>query len=132
MTLFFSFFCYISNINLIILFSIIIPHNNILINITKFQYNNLVPAIYSITSKKFGQYNNLLYRHNIEQKLYFSNRNTGSMKNIRFIPIKDKEGGHTYYYIEFTYSEKKIGINESDYDSIILYDNISEIQNNQK
>jgi hypothetical protein len=54
------------------------------------------------------------------------------MKNIRFVPIKDEEVENTYYFIEFAYSKKKIGINESDYDSVILYDNISDIQENNK
>ena len=136
MTFLFSFFCYLINTNLIIIFSIILSCHSEVINITDIQ-SNLKPAIYSITSKKFGQYNNLLYRHNIEQKLYFSNRITGSMKNIRFVPINDGEDeeeieGNTYY-IEFAYNKKKMGINESDYDSIILYNNISNItENNQK
>ena len=136
MTFLFSFFCYFINTNLIIIFSIILSCHSEVINITDIQ-SNLKPAIYSITSKKFGQYNNLLYRHNIEQKLYFSNRITGSMKNIRFVPINDGEDeeeieGNTYY-IEFAYNKKKMGINESDYDSIILYNNISNItENNQK
>ena len=134
MTFLFSFFCYLINTNLIIIFSIILSCHSEVINITDIQ-SNLKPAIYSITSKKFGQYNNLLYRHNIEQKLYFSNRITGSMKNIRFVPINDGEDNYeeNTYYIEFAYNKKKMGINESDYDSIILYNNISNItENNQK
>ena len=134
MTFLFSFFCYFINTNLIIIFSIILSCHSEVINITDIQ-SNLKPAIYSITSKKFGQYNNLLYRHNIEQKLYFSNRITGSMKNIRFVPINDGEDNYeeNTYYIEFAYNKKKMGINESDYDSIILYNNISNItENNQK
>ena len=136
MTLLFSFFCYLINTNLIIIFSIILSCQSEVINITDIQ-SNLKPAIYSITSRKFGQYNNLLYRHNIEQKLYFSNRITGSMKNIRFVPINDGENEEEIeentYYIEFAYNKKKMGINESDYDSIILYNNISNIkENNQK
>ena len=51
------------------------------------------------------------------------------MKNIRFIKIKDEE---SIYYIEFALTRKKFGLNESDYDLITLYDNISDITQEQK
>ena len=124
----FSFFYSKIKLELIIIFLIIfdgkcefVKNNN-----TKIDLNQ---AVYSITSKKFGQYNNLLYKPKPELTIFFSNKYTGPMKNIRFIKIKDEE---SIYYIEFALTRKKFGLNESDYDLITLYDNISDITQEQK
>ena len=89
--------------------------------------NFLKPSVYSISSKKFGQYNNLVFRPSIDQTIYFSSRNTGLIKNIRFIPIKNQ---NSTYYLEFVKNKKKLVLNESEIHSIILYDNISIIEEN--
>ena len=117
----FLFFCYILIISLIKL-----SYKCEIINLNNLQ-KILQPAIYYITSKKFGQYNNLIYRKQEEETIYFSNRNKGFFKNIRFIPIHDNE---SIYYIEFVKNRKKLGLNESELDSIILYNNISNIEEN--
>ena len=117
----FLFFCYILIISLIGL-----SYKCEIINLIDIQ-KNFQPGIYYISSKKFGQYNNLIYRKQEKDTIYFSNRNKGLLKNIRFIPIKNNE---SIYYIEFIKNRKKLGLNESDLDSIILYDNISNIEEN--
>ena len=122
----FFFFCCIINFILIKIFLILSSYKSEL----KFFNNiksNLPLAVYSITSKKFGQYNNLLYRPNIEEKIYFSSRIKGSMKNIRFIPIKKEE---STYYIEFVMNRKIFGLNETSNNAITLYDNISCVERN--
>ena len=96
-----------------------------LINIDNIQ-SNLTEAIYSISSKKFGHYNNLVYKYN-EQKLFFSNKIKGWLKNIRLIPSKQEEN---IYYIEFEVTKKIFGLNETEINSIVLYDNISSIGDN--
>ena len=127
-------------LELIIIFLIILYGKGELVNISKILSHfyhprklnntkkNLKQAIYSITSKKFGQYNNLLYKTKPELTIYFSNSYRGSMKNIRFIQIKEEE---SIYYIEFALTRKIIGLNDSDYDLITLYNNISIIENNE-
>ena len=115
----FSFFCYI-----LILYLIASTHKCEIVNLNNIQ-TNLTPAVYSITSRNFGPYyNNLVYRRTSEQTIYFSKRNIGFMKNLRFIPAKNYE---STYYIEFVYKRKILGLNETDLNSIILYDNITEI-----
>ena len=116
-----SFFCYI----LILL--LIESTEYELINLNNIQAN-LKPAIYAISSKKFGQYNNLVYRQNEEQTIYFSNRNKGFIKNLRFIPAKKYE---STFYIEFAYKRKLLGLNETDLESIILYNNITNFYHNK-
>ena len=96
-----------------------------LINIDNIQ-SNLTEAVYSISSKKFGHYNNLVYKYN-EQKLFFSNKIKGWLKNIRLIPSKQEEN---IYYIEFEVTKKIFGLNETEINSIVLYDNISSIGDN--
>ena len=115
----FSFFCYI-----LILYLIASTHKCEIVNLNNIQ-TNLTPAVYSITSRSFGPYyNNLVYRRTSEQTIYFSKRNKGFMKNLRFIPSKNYQ---STYYIEFVYKRKILGLNETDLNSIILYDNITEI-----
>ena len=125
---YFPFFCYI--IYILIILTIIIKSTSKceIINLNDIQ-TNLKLSIYSISSRKFGQYNNLIYRPKIEQAIYFSNRITGSMKNLRFIPIKNEE---STYIIEFASTRWKLGLNESECESITLYDNISNIDDNYK
>ena len=119
----FSFFCYI-----LILFSIEASYKCEIIKLNNIR-TNLTPAIYSIKAKNFGRYyNNLVYRQNSEQTIYFSTRNIGFMKNLRFIPSKCNE---STYYIEFVYKRKILGLNETDLNSIILYDNITDISHNK-
>ena len=96
-----------------------------LINIDKIQ-SNLTEAVYSISSKKFGHYNNLIYKHN-EQILLFSNKIKGWPKNIKLIPSKQEENT---YYIEFEVSKKIFGLNKTEISSIVLYDNISSVGGN--
>jgi len=96
-----------------------------LINIDNIQ-SNLAEAVYSISSKKFGHYNNLIYKHN-EQILLFSNKIKGWPKNIKLIPSKQEENT---YYIEFEVSKKIFGLNKTEISSIVLYDNISSIGGN--
>jgi len=96
-----------------------------LINIDKIQ-SNLTEAVYSISSKKFGHYNNLIYKHN-EQILLFSNKIKGWPKNIKLIPSKQEEN---IYYIEFEVSKKIFGLNKTEISSIVLYDNISSVGGN--
>ena len=96
-----------------------------LINIDNIQ-SNLAEAVYSISSKNFGHYNNLIYKHN-EQKLLFSNKIKGWPKNIKLIPSKQEENT---YYIEFEVSKKIFGLNKTEISSIVLYDNISSVGGN--
>ena len=96
-----------------------------LINIDN-SLSNLTEAIYSISSKKFNHYNNLVYKYN-DQKLFFSNKIKGWLKNIRLIPIKHEENT---YYIEFEVTKKIFGLNKSEINSIVLYGNISSVGEN--
>ena len=96
-----------------------------LINIDNIR-SNLTEAVYSISSKKFGHYNNLVYKYN-DQKLLFSHKIKGWLKNILLIPSKQEENT---YYIEFEVSKKIFGLNQSELNSIVLYDNISSIGEN--
>ena len=85
-------------------------------NETKKQLNE---AVYFISTKNYGLYNNLLFNRK-EEIFCFSNRYENSMKNIRIIPIKNEEN---VFYFELIKLKMFIGINETKITSLALYNN---------
>ena len=113
-----SFFCYKINVSLVVLILISSSYEYELINLneTKKQLNE---AVYFISTKNYGLYNNLLFNRK-EEIFCFSNRYENSMKNIRIIPIKNEE---SVFYFELIKLKMFIGINETKITSLALYNN---------
>jgi hypothetical protein len=115
----FTFFCYKINVGIIIFFLLInSSYEDKLFNLSEIQ-TKLDSAVYYISNKNFGLYNNLLYNRN-ENALLFSNSYENSMKNIRLISIKNEEN---VYYMELIKLKMFIGVNETNTNILTIYNN---------
>ena len=120
-----SLFCYKINVSLIVLILISSSFEYELINLneTRIQLNK---AVYFISTKNYGLYNNLLFNRK-EEIFCFSSRYENSMKNIRIIPIKNEEN---IFYFELIKLKMFIGINETKINSLALYNNQTLLKEN--
>ena len=120
-----SFFCYKINVHIIVLILISSSYGYELINLNETK-KHLNKAVYFISTKNYGLYNNLLFNRK-EEIFCFSNRYETSMKNIRIIPIKNEEN---IFYLELIKIRMFIGINETKITSLALYHNQTLVNEN--
>ena len=112
-----SFFCHKINVWIFVLAIIRLSSESQLINMNK-QKENLTRAVYYISTKNYGLYNNLIYSRT-EEIFRFSGRYENSNKNIRIIPIKNEEN---IYYMELVKIKMFIGINDKETNLLTIYD----------
>ena len=120
-----SFFCYKINVAIIVLLLIKSSYENELINLDTIK-TNLSSAVYYISTKNYGSYNNLIFNRK-EEIFHFSNRYEHSMKNIRIIQLKDERN---IYLMELIKIKMFIGINETSSNYLSLYDNTTFFKEN--
>ena len=120
-----SFFCYKINVAIIVLLLIKSSYENELINLDTIK-TNLSSAVYYISTKNYGSYNNLMFNRK-EEIFHFSNRYENSMKNIRIIQLKDERN---IYLMELIKIKMFIGINETSSNYLSLYDNTTFFKEN--
>ena len=113
-----SFFSYKINVSILVLLLIKSSFESELINLNE-EKKHFDKAVYFISTKNYGLYNNLIFNRN-EEIFSFSNRYENSWKNIRIIPLKNEEN---VYYMELIKIRKFIGINETKITSLTLFDN---------
>ena len=123
-----SFFSNKINVHILILLLTKSSFGYELINLDE-RKSNLTSNVYFISKKNYGQYNNLIYRRN-EEIFTFSSSYENSMKNIRFIQLKNEEN---VYYLELIKIKMFIGINDTEPNLLSLYTNQSVFtKNNSK